>query len=126
MKLATIWLSSLLLLAGCTVIPETVRDLTPSFDGGAQNSGFYGYDNRGNGYLTPRARDRYNLLIAQFGARYLPPLKADDGISPGVPGEVLFDGRKIIGIAPTNAFKIDPEHLVDFREMNRWKKARPQ
>ncbi len=93
---------------GCTVIPQTVSDNAPSFDGGVQNSGFIGYDAVGNGILTPNARTRYNLLIEQFGKRYLPPLKIDDGIIP----------------TTTNTFLIAPQYLVDFREMNRWRKAK--
>jgi hypothetical protein len=105
--LVTIWLSSLLL--GCTVIPKTAKDNRASFDGTAQNSGFYGYDVEGYGYITPHARDRYNLLIANFGYRYQPPMKFDEGITA----------------TATNSYRIDPEHLVDFQEMNGWKKSLP-
>lgn len=99
-----IWLSS------CTVTPRPVVDGMPSFDGAVQNSGFLGFDPAGRGILTPHARDRYNRLVAEYGARYLPPLVLDAGVTP----------------TATNTFLLDPEHLVDFAEMNRWRKAQPK
>lgn len=96
-------------LAACTVTPKRVTDSTPSFDGAVRNSGFIGFDAAGNGILTPLARERYNLLIAEFGQRYLPPLRPDAGITP----------------TSTNTYLIAPQYLVDFREMNRWRKAKP-
>ena len=112
------WLNSLItylagLLMGitlsCTVLPEPPHETTPSFDGGAQNSGFLGFDAAGRGILTANARARYNALIATYGARYAPPLTLDAGLTP----------------TATNTFLIEPQFLVDFREMNRWRKANP-
>ena len=100
--LAAVWLSS----CTSTVTPPTVHDSVPSWDGANQNSGFLEFDARGYGVLTPRARDRYNALVDEYGGRMTLRLYRDDGITP----------------TTTNTFLIDPEHLSDFLKMNRWKK----
>lgn len=99
---------SILVLSGCfgTVKPRIVKDSVASFDGNERNSGFIDFTHDGAGVITKNARDRYNLLIEQYGNRFTPPLKQDSGISP--------NGENYI---------IDAEHLVKFATMNRWKKS---
>lgn len=93
-------------LAGCTTtaIPVVPVDAQASFDGNAQNSGLIAFDMSGNGILTAHARDRYNALVADYGAAFKPPVKVDDGITA----------------TGTNTFLIDAQHLVYFASMNRW------
>jgi hypothetical protein len=99
-----------LLLTACTVTPRIVRLPSASFDGGAQNSGFQGFDSDGSGILTAHARERYNGLIRAYGSRFVVPLVVDEGLSAR-------------GTVP-ETWKIDPEHLVKFERMNRWDKSR--
>jgi hypothetical protein len=88
-----------------------VADNQASYDGAEQNSGLLGFTTNGQGQvtgavITPHARDRYNALVAAYGARYQPAVKPDDGIVP----------------TGTNTFRIDAEHLIKFSAMNRWRK----
>lgn len=94
-------------LAGCTVVPDPLRDSVASFDGNTQNSGFLGYDPAGNAVLTPGARARYNLLVLRFGTNYLPALTLDAGVTA----------------TATNTYLLDRQHWVDALEMNGWRKA---
>lgn len=109
------WLNKILgvgaaavLLVACanTVVPKPTRDNMASYDGTNQNSGFVGYLPNGAGEITPHARDRYNGLIAVYSKRFLPPLTPDAGLKTH--GE---------------NWEIDPEHLVKFMQMNRWRKT---
>lgn len=106
-------IAALLVLSGCTstVIPPHVEASAPSFDpSGAQNSGFLGWTNFEDahvGIITEDARERYNLLVAQYGRDFLPPLNQDQGL------------RQMPG---TNTWFIMPAALVDFSTMNRWRK----
>src|ERR1035441_9914924 len=98
--LALSGLAALLLLAGCagTVIPVIPTATQASFDGTNQNSGFLGFDASGRGVITPACRERYNGLVADYGAAFKPPVRTDAGITTTV----------------TNTFLIDPQYLVDF------------
>lgn len=91
---------------GCsTVVPTPVTDKVASYDGGTQNSGVL-ESVQGGFIVTPKFRDRYNALIADYGSDFSPALKEDEGI------------RK------ENAnFFIDSEHMVKFLDMNKWKKS---
>lgn len=97
-----------LTLIGCvsTVVPKPTTDKVASWDGTNQNSGFIGFQPDGSGRITPHARDRYNGLVAIYGKHFIPPLVPDAGLKP--------DGENWI---------IDPEHLVKFATMNRWRKS---
>lgn len=99
------------LLFGCTttVIPEAPKDNAISFDGNSQNGGFLGYTENHYGVLTPRARERYNDLIAKgYGTNVSPALtKPDDGLQPWTNGTWL----------------ITKEHLVKFGVMNNARKS---
>lgn len=112
MKHAISWLSSLVvavwILSGCTgtVVPRQVRDNVTSWDSTNQNSGFIGYDSAGNGILTPHAYYRYNDLALTYGKKFAPRLGPGAGTQP----------------TATNTYLIDPEHLVKFATMNRWRK----
>jgi len=91
-------------VSGCTttITPDAVHATQASFDSGVQNSGFIGFFADGSGHLTPRARDRYNLLVSIYGKEYLPPLKRDSGIA------ALADGT----------FQIEAFHLSAFMVMS--------
>lgn len=107
----------LILMLFCTVastcrhpiIPDPLNMPGASWDGNNRNSGFLGWytNNTGiiYGVLTPRARERYNGLIDEYGNRFIPPLKKDYGI-----------------INNTTNFFITSEALYDFIKMNRWHK----
>ncbi len=105
------FLACLLFCHACTtVVPEKTEAKAPSFDGGAQNSGFEGWTTNtqtGAVYatLTSHARDRYNALIQAYGKRFAPPLVKDAGLIPTATG-----------------WQIDLQHLANFATMNRWKK----
>ena len=98
----------LAMLIGCagTTVPKPAKDTVASWDGTNQNSGFIGFTSDGSGIITAHARDRYNGLAARYSNQFIPPLKLDDGLKP----------------MGTN-WLIDPEHLVKFRTMNRWRKS---
>ncbi len=108
-------LCMVLVLAACTVTPRNVKDAQPSFDGGQLNSGFLGFTNvyvnnvpGEYGVLSSHAVDRYNALIANYGEKFIPPLKSGDGIfRTAVLSDIWF---------------IDKQHLVYFETMNRWRK----
>jgi hypothetical protein len=95
------------LCCACTVTPRTIKDSGASFDGNDRNSGFIAYAPDGAGIITPRARGRYNGLVANYGTRFSPPLKLDDGLRA----------------TTTNTFLIDAEHLVDFGVMTGWRRS---
>ena len=97
-----------LMSSGCTTVtPKIVESPGASWDGTNQNNGFLGWTTNGCGRLTPHARARYNGLIEVYGQKFLPPLTADYGITPGDAGEFIFT----------------PEALADFVRMNRWRKV---
>jgi hypothetical protein len=111
-KAVMVWqaalLASLLAGAGCasTVIPRTVTDSAPSWDGTNQNSGLVGFSPDGGGIITSNARERYNGLVVIYGARFVPALKADAGLWQ----------------MPDGTWHIDQQHLACFAKMNRWRK----
>ena len=96
-------------LSSCgTVTPPVARASVASFDGGKQNSGVLGANLNPDGSIaslriTANARNRYNSLVAKYGGQFLPPLKLDDGITPG---------------AISGEFALDAQHVADFAEMN--------
>jgi hypothetical protein len=109
-RLAISLLSSLLLagaLTGCTVVPKAPVDKVASFDGNTANSGFIGYNADGSGVITPHARDRYNALVATYGAKMAVPIQRDYGITA----------------RPDGNYTITAQALVYFVEMNVWRKA---
>ncbi len=80
---AAVIVAWLCFIVGCagTVTPAVVDSQQASFDQGGQNSGFLGWlPNNAGGIFTPRARDRYNALIAIYGRDFLPPLELDAGV----------------------------------------------
>jgi hypothetical protein len=93
-------------LAGCvhTELPDVARAVTPSLDGNVANSGLLSLD-EGGGIITANARERYNGLIALYGAAFVPPLTVNAGLTTA-----------------TNGWRMDREHLADFAMMNRWHK----
>src|SRR4051812_32139449 len=76
-----------LTLTACTVTPLTVKPLVASFDGTNQNSGIVARNADGSYVITAHKRDRYNALVADYGAEFRPALKPDDGL------EKLPDGN---------------------------------
>ena len=91
---------------GCsTVSPKPVTATQATFSGNAQNGGILGIAPAGTGFVVNADfRARYNALAATYGKDILPPLKADDGITP------LPDGTALI----------DKQHLVDEILMADW------
>jgi hypothetical protein len=105
---------ALLLGVGCvrTIIPVIPSASQPSYDGTNQNSGFVGFDASRNGILSAHARDRYNSLVADYGALIKPPVKPGEGLA---------------GPTSTNTWLIDPQHLVYFATFSRWhREGRPR
>lgn len=101
-------IAAVLLVSGCTstVTPKAVKESQASFDGNAQNSGFLGWTNH-FGVITAHAHERYQQLIATYGNRFEPKLAGDAGTTAFTNGTYL----------------IDKEHLVDFGEMELWKRS---
>lgn len=101
--------ASILLAAGCgTVTPTIVESPAASYDGGVRNSGELGFVTNGlvvSLEVTPHWRDRYNAMIADFGARFKPAIKPDYGVTVG---DRIF---------------ATPEAVVKFTTMNRWRKT---
>lgn len=100
----------LLLLCGCTIIPEKVDRHEISFDGNMQNAGFIGFSDDGQGIISNQARERFNALAALYGQRFLPALHEGDGIS----------------VAPSvnerAAYYITKDSLRKFQTMTRWRR----
>jgi hypothetical protein len=96
-----------LIAAGCwTMAPKPVHSDQASFDGNAQTSGLVRLNGDGSAELTPHARERYNLLIGRYGAKFAPALTNDYGLTPG----------------PGTNYTLSAEGLSDFAAMNRWRK----
>lgn len=95
-------------LTGCghTVIPEPVEAMSASFDGNAQTSGVIASTPAGF-VVTAHFRERYNALVEVYGRDFSPPLKADAGLARQPDGQWL----------------ITRQRMVDFLEMNAWKRA---
>ena len=93
---------------GCsTVVPRALdTSRQPSFDGNEQNSGVIASTPSGF-VVTAHFRERYNALIAVYGADYLPALKPDAGLTE------ITGGRWLI----------DRQHMTKFLEMNAWRRA---
>ncbi len=94
--------------SGCTstVTPPVPKAGAASWDGNAQNSGFLGFNPDGSGSLTEHGRDRYNALVAKYGAKLLPPVAKDEGLTANGDG----------------SFRIDDQHLAIFAKLRRWDK----
>jgi hypothetical protein len=101
----------LAMLTGCTITPVQVRSARPSYDGIHQDSGLIDQGSDGGGFISDQAKARYNALVQTFGKRFTVPLHENEGIDPD---PVLIDERR--------AWRIDPEHLVKFQTMTRWRK----
>lgn len=102
-----LWIVILICLAGCygTVTPGKAKLKQATFDGNEQNSGLLKFTPDG-ALITAKARDRYNFLVREQGAKFAIPVKPDDGVT-SAPGT-------------TNLFLMDNEHFVKFETMTRW------
>lgn len=98
----------IMMLTSCagTTRPTRVQSAVASFDGNEQNSGFIAFAPDGSGIITPHAHARYQALVADYGARFKPPLLSDEGTA----------------LTTTNTWTIDRGHLAQFMTMQRWKK----
>jgi len=78
---------------GCTIAPrEVVVPGQASFSGTSQNSGMLGLEPvSGSEIISGGARSNYNALVGVYGAKYLPPLRPDDGITGFTNGTYLLD-----------------------------------
>ena len=92
-------LCACLLAVGCTstVVPKPISSTVASWDGGQQNSGLIGKDNKAGYFLvTEHWRERYNGLVERYGKYYVPPLKQDEGITPTeTNGVYRVDGQRV-------------------------------
>lgn len=112
-----IWLNSFIALAilfcaGCkTYTPQPVKNKEASIGSdGKKDSGFKGFsiDDAGvtNGIITLETKLRYDDLIKLYGRYYDPKIEKGFGIADFTNG----------------TFLINPNALVKFQSMNRWKK----
>ncbi|HEX2099178.1 MAG TPA: hypothetical protein VHF69_00860 [Candidatus Synoicihabitans sp.] len=70
-----------LMLPGCgTVTPAPARSEQASFDGTERNSGVLELTETG-AVVTPRARDRYNVLVDLYGKAWAPRIREDHGVT---------------------------------------------
>jgi hypothetical protein len=101
-------LVSVLTTTGCTstVIPQPVPAAVASFDNNEQNSGILASTPSGF-VVTDNFRQRYNALVATYGADLPTPATVDSGIAP------IGDGKWLITKA----------RMVDFLQMNAWRRA---
>lgn len=102
----------LALAGGCTtVIPKPApAAAVASFDGGEQNSGIVRVLPDGSFVVTAHLRDRYNALIALYGAQFVPALRTDAGLAP----------------LPAAQWGMTPQTMVNFVTMVQWHRmARP-
>ena len=77
-----------LCLGGCAPIqPAEVQAGEPSWDGATQNSGLVRDVNTAM-TVTTHWRDRYNAMIAIYGAQFAPAMTKDAGITVGKDGTV--------------------------------------
>lgn len=97
-----------LLVSGCAgkIAPEVVRAQEASYDGNEQNSGVI--LSVPSGFLvTGHFRIRYNALILLYGGDFKPVLKPDQDIAP----------------AGEDRWLISKQGMVNFLEMNTWRKS---
>jgi hypothetical protein len=111
----TLMVALLVLGSGCTITPVKVHSAQASFDGLHQDSGFLGFAPNGSGYISEETKARYNALVQTFARRFTVALQENEGIDP-TPIEIA--GRK--------AWLMDPEHLVKFQTMTRWRKEKSE
>lgn len=110
MRFGMILLSSVLLLAGCTVIPKWGAPRVASWDGNEQNSGLLGQLPDRSGVITDHAKARYVVLCGQYGGKFAPPVLGNEGLT-------------VWSNAPAGpVWRIDAEHLAKFGDMSRWKR----
>lgn len=108
-----------LTLMGCgTVSPKAPKSSQASFDANGQTSGFVGWTNRPQahcGIFTASAVARYNALTVKWGsdARFVPPIKAWDGIV------LELDGK-----TSTN-YILSPAAIVNFMELSDVQRGSP-
>lgn len=96
------------ILIGCqatspvvTIIPPSISESQPSWDGDKQNSGIIEYLD-GKGFLiTPQAAKRYTALTSKFGQSLVPTIAAGEGLIP-------FE----------NNFLLSPEYMSVFMEVS--------
>ena len=76
---------ALLVVQGCasTVAPKPVVAGVASFDGNHADSGFLGWADDGQGLITDRLRQKYDILVVKYADRWTPPLRLGEGIQPG-------------------------------------------
>lgn len=98
------------LFAGCasTVTPEPVPITSEiAFDGAEQNAGIVAVQADGSFVVTDRVRARYNILIGEYGAKFLPPLTPDAGLVP---------------LPEPNRYAMTAAALADYATMVQWRR----
>lgn len=114
-----------LVLAGCmgTVAPKQVGSAQGSFDampdakGNYQTSGILGFTNH-QAIVTPSGRARYNALVAKWGGKFIPPVKADDGLT-----SVTLDPKGGTNAVPL--WLMDKDHVDKLATMSAWQRQPP-
>lgn len=98
------------LFAGCasTVTPEPVPITSEiAFDGAEQNAGIVAVQADGSFVVTDRVRARYNILIGEYGAKFLPPLTPDAGLVP---------------LPEPNRYAMTAAAMADYATMVQWRR----
>ena len=98
------------LFAGCasTVTPEPVPITSEiAFDGSEQNAGIVAVQADGSFVVTDRVRARYNILIGEYGAKFLPPLTPDAGLVP---------------LPEPNRYAMTAAAMADYATMVQWRR----
>lgn len=92
----------------CTTVTPTPADVpaVASFDGAEQNSGIVAVQADGAFLVTAHLRDRYNALVAAYGAAFIPQLVPDAGLSQDSAGHWMMT----------------PQAMVDFATMCQWRR----
>jgi hypothetical protein len=113
-----------LLLTSCTVVPDHVQHQVASYDSTTppgidqQNSGLLGWIVNQDGstwgtIITSDARNRYNLLIEDYGAQYTAENALVLTKDAGVTATVWQDTTNVV-------YKIDAQHYAAFLLMDHW------
>ena len=97
---------------GCaTIKPDEVQAKEPSWDGSKQNSGVLGPYSAAQGMPeTPHWRERYNGMIATYGAQFTPALKKDEGLTVAKDGSIWANHFARIKFYVMNTWRTSAMH----------------
>lgn len=92
-------------MPACTITPAAIASSQASYDGGDRTSGILA-SVEGGYTVTARFRERYNGLVASYGAAWSPAIGADYGLT------AQFDGTWLCS----------REAMEKFLVMNAWRR----